>query len=268
MSESPRLLRRVHVGVANLWARADSPRTVDAPMVGEDPDVAGWLERLDAHPDESMAGDGRLGLHGRLLTQLVSGEPVEVVGSDPAHPGWVRVCAPWQPTSLDPRGYPGWVRASHLTEPIGPSPRTPASMGGSTVGPIPEPVPGPATGHAPSLVDLARRHLGLPYLWAGITPAGLDCSGLVHWCLRELGVVVPRDADDQEEACSVVPFEQVRSGDLYFFHQPGAARAHHVGIVTGVGSMIHAPETGQGLMEGPLDEGRRATLHSAGRLPR
>jgi len=246
--------------VANLWARADSPRTVDAQMVVDEPDVAGWLKRLDAHPDQPMSGDGRLGLHGRLVTQLVAGEPVEVVRSDPAHPGWVQVCAPWQPTSLDPRGYPGWVRASHLVEPAGPSPRTPPPVTGLAGG--------GAAGDGHPLVALARRHLGLPYLWAGMTPAGLDCSGLVHWCLRELGVVVPRDADDQEEACSVVQLEQVRSGDLYFFHQPGAARAHHVGIVTEGGSMIHAPETGQGLMEGPLDEGRQATLHSAGRLPR
>ncbi|MDQ2756912.1 MAG: C40 family peptidase, partial [Actinomycetota bacterium] len=152
-------------------------------------------------------------------------------------------------------GYPGWVRASHLTDPVGPSPRAPL------------PTAGPGTTHGHPLVALARQHLDLPYLWGGLSPHGLDCSGLVHWCYRELGVVVPRDADDQQDACRDVPLEQVQSGDLYFFRYPGAAGAHHVGIVTGPGSMIHAPETGQGIMHGPLDPGRLATFAGAGRLP-
>ena len=103
--------RVVRVGVANVWQRPDSPRPVDAPSVADEPDLARWLAQLDEHADESTDGEGRLGLHDRLETQLLEGEVVVVVGTDPEQPGWVQVRAPRQPTSLEVAGYPGWVRA-------------------------------------------------------------------------------------------------------------------------------------------------------------
>ena len=49
-------------------------------------------------------------------------------------------------------------------------------------------------------VEEARAYLGSPYEWGGMTEAGIDCSGLVHMAYRRLGRLVPRDADQQEEA--------------------------------------------------------------------
>ena len=71
-----------------------------------------WLTALDAHPHDDEDGDGRLGLHGRVDTQLLAGEPVTVVGDDPAHPGLGPGRLPVAALSPStPRGYPGWVRA-------------------------------------------------------------------------------------------------------------------------------------------------------------
>lgn len=245
---------RVAVPVTNLWVAPDSPRGVDVPAVADPPDLRQWLALLDRHPDGDTQGDGRLGLHGRLHTQLVAGEPAVVRGTLERGDGWVEVLAPWQPSQLDPRGYPGWVRRSHLTPDEG----------------VGEPsLPEAAAVHDAAdhpLLDLARRHLGLPYLWGGTTTAGLDCSGLVHWSMRQLGHVLPRDADDQQDALEPVPLDEVRPGDLYFFTNPGADHAHHVGIVTRPGYMVHAPETGHGITEEALDARRLATLSGAGRI--
>ncbi|HEU4330665.1 MAG TPA: NlpC/P60 family protein, partial [Lapillicoccus sp.] len=178
------MLMRVAVPVATLWVAPDRPREVDAAAVADQPDVISWLAALDAHPDDDESGDGRLGLHDRVLTQLVAGEPVEVVGAVPAYPGWLEVVCPWQPSSLDPRGYPGWIRAAHVVD---------------------DEDPGPPRGSTDrSDLDLARVHLGLPYLWGGTSPLGLDCSGLVHTVQRRLGHVVPRDAHDQQAALEPV----------------------------------------------------------------
>jgi hypothetical protein len=174
-----------------------------------------WLAVLDARPQDDESGDGRLGLHGRVESQAVFGEPVLPI-SDVSADGWVRVVCPWQPSRLDPCGYPGWVRRSHLEDP--------GSAGDE---------PGLPVADAPGadVLTLAAEHLGLPYLWGGTSPLGLDCSGLVHHVWRRLGVVVPRDADDQEAAAYPVAFGEERPGDLYFFAHPGRA-VHHVGIVS------------------------------------
>ncbi|MEO7060831.1 MAG: C40 family peptidase [Lapillicoccus sp.] len=245
---------RVTVSVANLWVAPDRPRPVDAAAVADHPDPAVWLRALDEHPADDEGGDGRLGLHRRLHTQLVAGEPALMISE--SDDGWVEVCAPWQPSGLDPRGYSGWVRRAHLAP----------DDGSSDPSVRPAAATDPQPGGAHPLLTLARLHLGLPYLWGGVTPDGLDCSGLVHWAMRQLGRVFPRDADDQEVAVAPVPWDDVRAGDLYFFRHPGATYAYHVGIVTAPGHMIHAPETGQGIVEEPLAPGRVETLSSAGRV--
>lgn len=242
----------VSVPVTTLWIAPDRPREVDAPIVAPEPDAAMWLAAMDAHPDDDESGDGRLGLHGRVESQLVAGEPVIVTGTDDSG-DWTEVRCPWQPSPKDPRGYPGWVPTAHLTP-------TPA-----------EPAPPRATDN-PALLDedhpalvLARQHLGLRYLWGGLTPLGFDCSGLVHHTWRRFGHVVPRDAWVQAEFAEPVAVEAVRPGDLYFFGRPGRP-IHHVGIVVSPGRMVHASETGEVLVEEDLSEHRLDTLVTAGRL--
>lgn len=244
-------LLHVSVPVTTLWTSPNAPRPVDASAIADPPDPTRWLAILDARPDEDETGNGRLGLHGRVDTQAVSGEPVVPI-SDVTDDGWVRVVCPWQPSRLDARGYPGWVRRSHLEE------RASAAA-----------EPGRPVGDAPSGADvltLAREHLGLPYLWGGTSPLGLDCSGLVHAVWRRFGVVVPRDADDQEAAAYPVAVGDERPGDLYFFAHPGRP-VHHVGIVSAPGRMLHAPETGRGIVEEALGPERQATRYAVGRLP-
>jgi hypothetical protein len=246
----------VRVPVTTVWSSPESPRPVDAPVVADDPDVAGWLAALDARAAEDESGDGRLGLHGRVETQLLEGEPVIVTDTSGS---WSRVVAPWQLSPKDDRGYPGWVPSAHLVPVAGSTPVTdpPAELDGSL--PVVEDAGHPA-------VAEARRHIGLPYLWSGVSPFGFDCSGLVLHTWRRMGVVVARDAYAQADFAASVELDAVRPGDLYFFARPGR-RIHHVGIVVRPGRMVHASETGGVLVEEDLPADRVATLVAAGRLP-
>jgi hypothetical protein len=249
----------VSVPVTTLWIGPDSPRAVDAPIVEDRPDAVAWLAALDDHADDDESGDGRLGLHGRVESQLLEGEPVVLVGSD-ASGRWAHVVAPWQRSPKDDRGYPGWVPVAHLS-----------AVGEHTPPRAPAPVVGDALAaedadDAHPAVTLARRHVGLRYLWCGITPLGFDCSGLVLHTWRQFGHVVARDAYAQAETAEPVALDAVQSGDLYFFARPGE-RIHHVGIVVRPGRMVHASETGGVLVEEDLPPARLATLVAAGRLP-
>jgi cell wall-associated NlpC family hydrolase len=231
---------RVGVPVATMWASPDSPRDLDAAAVADAPDMDGWLSGLRA--------EDRLGLHGRTLTQLLEGEPVLV---EDRRDGWAHVVAPWQPVVGD-NGYQGWVREAHLREATDSDPDHPVD-------------------HVPAdriaVAAYAERFVGLTYLWGGTSPAGFDCSGLVHYSYRQAGYVVPRDSPDQARAATPVPLGSEQPGDLYFFARDDG-RVYHVGFVRGGGRMLHAPEsdgTGQ-IVEEELSTERRAHLVAAGRF--
>ncbi|MBX9990066.1 NlpC/P60 family protein [Phreatobacter oligotrophus] len=90
----------------------------------------------------------------------------------------------------------------------------------------------------PDFVTVAEDYLGSPYLWAGRTSFGLDCSGLVQTAFEACGIAVPRDTDMQEKAIGEpVAFDGdvtvLRRGDLIFWKG-------HVGIVSGPDELLHA----------------------------
>ncbi|HMK93275.1 MAG TPA: C40 family peptidase [Thermoleophilia bacterium] len=97
-------------------------------------------------------------------------------------------------------------------------------------------------GH-PKAVKVARRYLGVRYVWGGSTPRGFDCSGLTRYVYHKLGIRIPRLAASQYTEGLYVPRHRLRRGDLVFFGR-SAPLIHHVGIYVGRGRMIDAPHTG------------------------
>ncbi|MEM6384668.1 MAG: NlpC/P60 family protein [Pseudomonadota bacterium] len=81
-------------------------------------------------------------------------------------------------------------------------------------------------------VSVARQFLGVPYLWAGNTGFGLDCSGLVQIAYHACGWACAADSQDQKEMPGTAA-ETVVAGDLMFWKD-------HVAIETGDGTLIHA----------------------------
>ncbi|MCL6639486.1 MAG: C40 family peptidase [Firmicutes bacterium] len=106
------------------------------------------------------------------------------------------------------------------------------------------------------IVREARRFLGINYLWAGASPYGFDCSGFTMRLYQSQGISIPRDADDQAQEGVPVAREDLAPGDLLFFAAKGGrGQIHHVGLYSGNGMMIHAPNSRSAVREEPFDSG-------------
>ena len=95
-------------------------------------------------------------------------------------------------------------------------------------------------GERVELEELARRFLGIPYLWGGGSSYGFDCSGFVQRLCGYFGLDLPRDSEQQEQCGKRLEIddlreesERLKSGDLIFFEG-------HVGLSLGEGEMIHS----------------------------
>ncbi len=94
----------------------------------------------------------------------------------------------------------------------------------------------------------ARTKIGAPYVWGGNGPNVFDCSGLTSWAYRQVGVTIPRVAEDQARAGSYVSRDNLQAGDLVFFYNP----ISHVGIYDGNGNVVNAPDVGQNVKVTPM----------------
>ncbi|ELY92301.1 NLP/P60 protein [Natrialba hulunbeirensis JCM 10989] len=101
-------------------------------------------------------------------------------------------------------------------------------------------------GTGDDVVSVASQFLETPYEWGGMTSDGIDCSGLVRIAYAAIGILVPRDADQQSTLGTAVDRDELEPGDLLFF--PG-----HVAISLGGDDYIHAYGSDDGVTINSLD---------------
>ena len=99
-----------------------------------------------------------------------------------------------------------------------------------------------------NLVSDAEKLLGVPYLWGGTSAKGVDCSGFTKIVYFMNGLILPRDASQQDDIGMLVDdnkhFSQLLPGDLLFFGSGATASSYekvvHVGLWIGDMKYIHA----------------------------
>ncbi|HEX3622308.1 MAG TPA: C40 family peptidase [Acidimicrobiales bacterium] len=279
----------VAVAVATVWNAPDQARPVDAPSLTNPVDVRRWTSTMTN--DEKLWLVDKLAtqvLYGeRVTVRDVRGDWASVVVPDQpssqdaaGYPGWLPVAQLTGVSAADTGRSAVVIRpTASLRERAAPAHEllelsydtrlpvlaadatlvtvaTPTAGGSAVVAAadvdVQAPGPRPTTGG--DIVRSAQLFSGLPYLWAGTSAAGFDCSGFTAAVYGAHGIVLPRDADDQALKGTPVDRAHLQPGDLLFYAYDGGKGAiHHVSIYVGNGMMIQSPATGKTVETVPVD---------------
>ena len=178
------------------------------------------------------------------VCDLVGGDVLRLVGTAGSQDkkagqsrkgGWTAV--------MLPSGKTGWVRSSQLRDHEG---FVSIAKGEGNAESI-------SVRQMEKIIATAFKLKGVPYLWGGMTPKGVDCSGLVRWSFLMNGILLPRNASQMIHCGDEVPLsgsygsfciDCLQRGDLVFFGTPASEgakqRVTHVGIYIGGGRIIHS----------------------------
>ena len=164
----------------------------------------GWVNGSDVRMRAAAGTDSE------IVRVTTYGESVEILGVDGE---WYKVSA---------GGKTGYIRGDYVsfTEP--------------------DPSQAPAAGSiGEQIVAFAEQFLGTPYVWAGSSPSGFDCSGFVSYVFKNFGYTVNRTAASMYTNGVAVDKSELQIGDAVFFASSSESIGH-VGIYIGDGEFIHS----------------------------
>ncbi|MDR4073116.1 NlpC/P60 family protein [Lactiplantibacillus plantarum] len=100
------------------------------------------------------------------------------------------------------------------------------------------------------------------YVYGAEGPSAFDCSGLVEYTLKKLGISFPRTSGEQYRASKHV--SNPKPGDLVFF---GPGGSEHVGVYTGNGEFYSAENEKDGMGISKVHGGGYGSFAGYGRVP-
>jgi cell wall-associated NlpC family hydrolase len=101
-------------------------------------------------------------------------------------------------------------------------------------------IPETLSGSRANVVSASIDLVGKTYKNGGRGPNAFDCSGLVYYVYKRVGVVLPATAEEQGRVGIEISRESILPGDLVVFR---IKRDFHVGIVLNEREFVHASKS-------------------------
>lgn len=98
-----------------------------------------------------------------------------------------------------------------------------------------------------TVLKVAAKYVGTPYVFGGATPAGFDCSGYVAFVFSQFGIALPHSVYAQKRFGIIIKPEDALPGDLVMWNN-----SSHNGIYAGNGNFYHAPRRGDRVKLAPI----------------
>lgn len=99
------------------------------------------------------------------------------------------------------------------------------------------------------IIKEAKTHLGVPYVFSGITPAGFDCSGFIYYLYNKAGINISRKSALNYFLQDTIEVKNPVPGDIVFFKNTYIATVSHVAIYLGNDEIIHANTGGVAIVK-------------------
>jgi len=101
-------------------------------------------------------------------------------------------------------------------------------------------------------VRRALAQIGKPYVWGGQGPSSFDCSGLVQYAYKGVGIDLPHHTYEQMRVGRQVEPNQAQAGDLVFSEFSGPGQPEHVQMALGNGQVVEAQQSGVPVKVSPM----------------
>lgn len=205
-------------------AQPEQPQEPQPPQNEPEPESASFTETecsMTVYASCSLNTRTGPGITYTKVTTLSTGTPINVVAQ--TDNGWYKT---------DSGSY---VKASLCLESL----PTPTPVPEATEAPS-QPASDPGAG-ASDFPSYCSSYIGVPYVYAGSSPSGFDCSGFVKYCfLNYYGIYLPHSAHSQSQLGTEVSAADIAVGDIVCFDYDGDGRIDHSGIYIGGDTVIHA----------------------------
>lgn len=294
---------KVNVQVTSLWHHANSARTVDVPSLSTPVDISKWIKSMNLKQKWWLVDNiDTQALYGDQVSVLkTSGNWVRIAINDQyvpyqkeGYPGWVpkshivETATDYTDCSIAIVSAKSTTLYNDTNKKI-----RFLNISYSTILPVVKEegdwlhVQTPANGvkylpkkdaktyksyaavPKPSqqdIVNSAKMFLGLPYLWAGTSSFGYDCSGIIYSIYKNHGILIPRDSFYQATKGTAVAKQNLQPGDLVFFAgNRGKGKVYHVGLYIGDGKMLHSPNASDKVKIESISSGVYKTNYSGAR---